>query len=75
VAVKPVDGRTGLIHVFKLADGTPAGRIWPGKEVGGFSGWVDISHAISAHRRTDGEYLILVEEDFRGKCLFYRWRP
>ncbi len=75
VAVKPVGGQTGMIYVYNLADGTSAGRIWPGREVGGYSGWVDITHAIGAFKRSDGEYLILVEEDFRGKCILYRWRP
>lgn len=75
VAVKPVNGQTGMIYVYKLADGTQVGRIWPGKAVGGFSGWVDITHAIAAFRRSNGEYLVLVEEDFRGKCILYRWTP
>ena len=75
VSVKPNKGRTGLITVYGLKDGKTVGEIWPGAEVGGLSGWVDISHAISAHKRKDGEYLILVEEDFRGKCMLYRWKP
>jgi|GEM_PF-1621482 len=75
VAVKPVGGQTGMVYVYNLADGTPAGKIWPGREVGGYSGWVDITHALSAFKRADGEYLMLVEEDFRGKCILYRWRP
>jgi hypothetical protein len=32
-------------------------------------------HAVQALKRKDGEYLVLVEEDFRGKNLLYRWRP
>jgi hypothetical protein len=75
VAVKPTGGQTGMVSVYNLADGTPVGKIWPGKEVGGYSGWVDITHALSAFKRADGEYLMLVEEDFRGKCILYRWRP
>jgi hypothetical protein len=75
VAVKPTGGQTGMVYVYNLADGTPAGKIWPGKEVGGHSGWVDITHALSAFKRANGEYLMLVEEDFRGKCILYRWRP
>lgn len=39
------------------------------------TGWVDITHALSAFKRANGQYLMLVEEDFRGKCISYRWRP
>jgi hypothetical protein len=47
----------------------------PGPEVGRASGWVDVPNGISAHRRKDGEYLVFVEEDARGKVLMYRWKP
>jgi hypothetical protein len=73
--VKPTRGIYGMLSVFALADGSALGQIWPGDAVGGFSGWVDITHGIRAHRRKDGEYLILVEEDFRGKNILYRWKP
>ena len=32
-------------------------------------------YSVQALKRKDGEYLVLVEEDFRGKNLLYRWRP
>ncbi len=75
VAVKPSAKRDALVTVYKTSDGSKVGEIWPGATVGGHSGWVDITHAIHAHRRKDGEYLILVEEDFRGKNILYRWKP
>jgi hypothetical protein len=34
-----------------------------------------VPFGISAHRQPDGEYLIFVEEDARGKVLMYRWKP
>ena len=43
--------------------------------VGGNAGWQDMPYAVQALKRKDGEYLILVEEDWRGKNLLYRWRP
>jgi hypothetical protein len=43
--------------------------------VGHTSGWVDVPNGISAYRRDDGEYLVFVEEDARGKVLMYRWKP
>jgi hypothetical protein len=75
VAVKPSGGIPALISVFALADGAFVGQIWPGRDVGGSCGWVDLCHAIAAHRRADGEYLILLEDDARGKNILYRWRP
>jgi hypothetical protein len=72
--VKPDDGKV-YTHVLKVADGTYVGSLAPGPEVGGKAGWQDMPYSIQALRRKDGEYLILVEEDFRGKNLLYRWRP
>ena len=32
-------------------------------------------YAMDVMRRKDGEYLLLVEENWRGKNLLYRWTP
>jgi hypothetical protein len=32
-------------------------------------------YSVQALMRNNGEYLVLVEEDWRGKNLLYRWRP
>lgn len=61
--------------VLERSDGRLVGRICPGPEVGGICAWVDNSHAIRAHRRANGEYLILLEDDLRGKRILYRWTP
>jgi hypothetical protein len=68
--VEPV----GTVHVYEKDTGREVGVIKPGPEVGGASGWVDVPNGISASRRADGEYLIFVEEDARGKVLMYRWQ-
>ena len=52
-----------------------SGSFVPGPEVGGNAGWLDMPYAMDATRRKDGEYLLLVEEDWRGKNLLYRWKP
>jgi hypothetical protein len=67
----------GRIFINRLADGSPAGCFDPGPTVGGLeaTGWIDILTGITAHKRADGEYLVFVEEDYRGKVLLYRWRP
>jgi hypothetical protein len=67
----------GRIFINRLSDGRPAGCFDPGPAVGGVAatGWIDILTGITAHKRADGEYLVFVEEDYRGKVLLYCWRP
>ena len=72
--VKPQKNRQ-YIHILGLKDGAYVGSFWPGKEVVGVAGWLDMTYAIQGIQRKDGEYLLLVEKDFRGKNLIYRWRP
>jgi hypothetical protein len=73
--VKSTGGKPAMVHVFKAADGSRVGAMWPGPEVGGASGWVDIPYGVRAFKRSNGEYLVLVEEDWRAKNLLYRWKP
>ena len=61
------------IHVYNLSNGKFAGRIKPGPEVANFSGWIDIPYGIRAMKRSNGEYVVLAEEDGRGKILVYRF--
>lgn len=75
VMVKPTNGIPAMVSVLDLTSGTLVGTMQPGPAVGGKSGWVDQSHGLRAMQRADGEYLILVEEDARGKNLLYRWTP
>ncbi|OTP70482.1 hypothetical protein PAMC26510_25380 [Caballeronia sordidicola] len=70
-SIEPV----GMVHVYEKDTGREVGVIKPGPEVGGASGWVDVPNGISASRQANGEYLIFVEEDARGKVMMYRWRP
>ncbi|MFN4243917.1 MAG: hypothetical protein ACK4PI_11865 [Tepidisphaerales bacterium] len=67
----------GRIYVNRMSDGAFVGKLVPGDEVGGpdRTGWIDLLTGIAAHRRSDGEYLVFVEENYRGKTLLYRWRP
>ena len=72
--VMPNDGKQ-LVHIMKLSDGEYLGTFSPGKATGEGWGWEDMPYAIQATKRKDGEYLLLVEEDWRGKNLLYRWQP
>ncbi len=72
--VKPEENRQPT-HILKANDGTYVGGFVPGPEVGGNAGWQDMPYALAAMKRQNGEYLVLVEEDWRGKNLLYRWTP
>jgi hypothetical protein len=70
-------GQRARIWVNRMSDGGEVGVLEPGPTVGGVeaTGWIDIMTGITAFRRSDGEYLVFVEEDYRGKAVIYRWRP
>jgi len=72
--VKPEGGKQ-YTHILRTSDGKYVGSLAPGEEVGGNAGWQDMPYAVQALKRKNGEYLILVEEDWRGKNLLYRWWP
>ncbi len=50
---------------------------WLGNSSPGAAVWVqqDIRECLRAHRRSNGEYVIFLEDDFRAKVLMYRWKP
>ena len=72
--VKPENGQQ-QVHILKLQDGSYVGTFVPGLEVGGNAGWEDMPYAVATCKRRNGEYLVLVEDDWRGKNLLYRWTP
>ncbi|REG88249.1 NHL repeat-containing protein [Algoriphagus antarcticus] len=63
--------------VYNNLDGSFKGEILPGEEIGGVdkTGWIDVRDGVDAYLRSTGEYLILVEEDYMGKVIMYRWKP
>lgn len=69
-----IEGKSAVAHVLDRGTGVWLAEMPPGPEVGKFSGWIDIPYGINAMRRTDGEYLLLAEEDGRAKNLLYRFR-
>ena len=75
--VKPTEGKQ-WVHIFRVSDGGYVGSFTPGAAVADHNpgvGWLDMPYSIQAFRRKNGEYLVLVEEDWRGKNLLYRWKP
>ena len=49
----------------------------PGEIVGGVknTGWIDLLTGLTAFKRSTGEYLVFVEENYKAKSLIYRWKP
>lgn len=72
--VKPEGGKQ-QVHILATKNGAYVGCFVPGPEIGGNAGWEDMPFAVAALKRKNGEYLVLVEEDWRGKNLLYRWTP
>ncbi len=60
------------VRVYDSETGEFCGSLIPGPEVSGYSGWLDLPYAINAFQKSNGEYLVFVEEDGRGKVLLYR---
>ena len=67
----------GRIGVNRLSDGVEVGVFEPGQTVGGVenTGWIDLLTGITAFKRSTGEYLVFVEENYKEKNLIYRWKP
>ncbi len=60
------------VYVYQAATGAAVQKLKPGPEVAGESGWIDIPYGIRAVRRSNGEYLVFVEEDWKAKIIMYR---
>ncbi|BAY13270.1 hypothetical protein [Calothrix sp. NIES-2098] len=64
--------KTAEVHVYNAKTGVQVQQFKPGPEVAGESGWIDIPYGIRAFQRANGEYLVFVEEDWKGKVIVYR---
>jgi outer membrane protein assembly factor BamB len=66
--------KTWEVYVYETKTGKLVQKLKPGTEVSGELGWVDIAYGIRAFRRSNGEYLVFVEEDFKGKVIMYQFK-
>jgi hypothetical protein len=64
--------KTAEVYVYNAKTGAQVQQLKPGPEVGGESGWIDIPYGIRAFRRSNGEYLVFVEENWKGKVIIYQ---
>jgi hypothetical protein len=66
-----VDCKSAEVFVYDNRSGKALGSLKPGQEVFGESGWVDFRDGIRATRLRNGDYLLCVEEDAKGKSILY----
>ncbi len=64
----------GKVYVFNGANLTSSGHIAAPTNMGE-TGWLDIVHAVQAFKKSDGQYLVLVEDNSKGKNILYQWAP
>ncbi|MBV9470108.1 MAG: hypothetical protein JOZ57_12805, partial [Abitibacteriaceae bacterium] len=64
---------TGHVKIFNATDGSSVGAMQPPADIGEI-GLQDIRECLRAHRRTNGEYVVFLEEDWKSKILLYRLR-
>jgi len=67
----------GRIKVYSANDFTYLGMLLAGSSVGGPDnpGWVDIPYGLNAMKRSNGEYLVALEDDGKMKSVIFRWCP
>lgn len=62
-------------RVYDSRDGRFLGTMAVGEIAHGETGWVDIPYGLNAMRRSNGEHLVTVEENWKSKQLLYRIPP
>lgn len=71
--VFPIARQRGVIYVYSLDRGQAVGRLIPPYNY--WVGWNDMVAGVHAMRRSDGRYLILLEDDYRSKNVLFVWEP
>ncbi|MEA5583397.1 hypothetical protein VB620_18875 [Nodularia harveyana UHCC-0300] len=64
--------KTAEVYIYNANTGALVKKLKPGPEVAEESGWIDIPYGIRAMRRSNGEYLVFVEENAKAKVIIYR---
>jgi hypothetical protein len=63
------------VDILDAGTGQYVGTLTAGPAVGGVGGQEDMVGSVQATESADGEYLILVEDDWRAKNILFRWTP
>ena len=64
----------GKLYVFNSSNLASVGSIAAPTNMGE-PGWLDIPQAVQAFKKSNGQYLVLVEDNSKGKNIFYQWCP
>lgn len=64
--------KTAEVYVYDNRDGSLITKLAPGPEVAKETGWVDTPYGLRGFQRSNGEYLVFVEEVLKGKVIMYR---
>lgn len=71
-----IQGTKSIVLVYEKATRKLVGTMpVKGPGIGDKIGWIDIPYGMDVHKRANGEYLILIEDDFRSKNVLLRWTP
>jgi hypothetical protein len=60
------------VRVYDSKTGSQLGNLRPGPEIGGKANWIDMAYGIRAFQRSNGEYVVFVEDVVQGKTIIYR---
>ncbi len=63
-----------FVRVHRLSDASPVGNLVAERELGEI-GLLDIVESVSASRRSNGEYVVFLEDDYKSKVVMFRWKP
>jgi Ricin-type beta-trefoil lectin domain-like len=65
-----------ITWVYKKSDGSFVGLLQPPIDYINENGWgLDTPYGLTAYRRTNGEYIVISEEDRYNKNIVFRWCP
>jgi uncharacterized protein YjdB len=63
----------GSVYVYNASDLTSVGYIASGDAAN--SGWVDVPQGLQVFKRSNGLYMVIVEDNLRAKDWVYEWCP
>jgi hypothetical protein len=72
-ASKTANFTTGHVEVYRLDDAVPVGFMEPDPMTVGEIGLQDMRECLNAYRRSNGEYVIFLEDDYKAKVVMFRW--
>jgi hypothetical protein len=63
-----------FVKIYRLADASFVGNLSGENDLGEI-GLLDLVESVSASKRANGEYVVLLEDDAKAKVILFRWRP